>query len=295
MYYGNYPRHKLYAQRLLQLSGHKPDLKWLHEQTSISAKGNFYWGEESLELRNNAIANTLMAYKIIESENPHSNDLRRIRNYFLEKRGKSWRNTYESSLILETILPAILAEGLPGTRPTLVLSGTEQHVVNTFPFEYTLSAEKNNFYVSKTGEEPVYFTAYQELWDPAPQAVEKEFTVKTAFEDSVDTLDAGKPVDLLVTVEVHGRAEYLIIEVPIAAGCSYAAKPQSTLNGEVHREYYHHKVNIYCEVLEKGVYTYRIPLLPRFTGSYTLNPAVASCMYFPTLNGREGLKQVRIE
>ena len=85
-----------------------------------------------------------------------------------------------------------------------------------------------------------------------------------------------------------------MIEVPIPAGCSYASKPRSRANGEVHREYYHHKTNIYCEVLKKGTYSYTIPLLPGYSGAYTLNPAVAECMYFPVINGREEVKRVSI-
>ena len=81
-----------------------------------------------------------------------------------------------------------------------------------------------------------------------------------------------------------------MIEVPIPAGCSYRDKPQSWRNNEVHREYFKHKVSIFCTKLTKGTYTFSIPLLPKFTGSYQLNPAKAEMMYFPVFYGREGMK-----
>jgi len=37
-----------------------------------------------------------------------------------------------------------------------------------------------------------------------------------------------------------------------------------------------------------------LPLLPRFTGSYSLNPARAEMMYFPVFNGNSGVKRVII-
>ncbi|MBC9908843.1 hypothetical protein ICL55_00315 [Chitinophaga varians] len=35
-------------------------------------------------------------------------------------------------------------------------------------------------------------------------------------------------------------------------------------------------------------------LLPRYSGSYHLNPAKASMMYFPTFFGRTGMKRILI-
>ena len=99
---------------------------------------------------------------------------------------------------------------------------------------------------------------------------------------------------MLVEVEVKADADYVMIEVPIPASCSYDAK---TGRGayEVHREYYRNKVSIFCDKLPKGKYTYSVKLLPRYTGSYMLNPAKAELMYFPTFYGRNKLKQVFVK
>jgi uncharacterized protein YfaS (alpha-2-macroglobulin family) len=102
-------------------------------------------------------------------------------------------------------------------------------------------------------------------------------------------------VNLIVEVTVKSDAEYVMIEVPIPAGCSYDSKTQGKVNGEVHREYYLHKTNIYCEFLKRGVYRYEISVIPRYTGSYTLNPAVAECMYLPTMYGRNEISRAAIK
>lgn len=285
---------KLVAQRLKQLSGESPDWKWINSQRSHTVKGNPYWGSDRLDMSDNAVLNTLLVYKMIEKENAASKDLVKIRNYFLEHRKRNWRNTYESSLILEAILPGLLAEKRSTEKPVLRLSGLSDRTIDQFPFEQVVDGG-GSLTVSKSGALPVYFTAYQETWNRDPARSEKDFVVSTRFEDSPKVLKRGKPVKLIVDLEVKGDAEYVMIEVPIPAGCYYESKPQSRSSGEVHREYYNHKTNIYCQYLEKGKYTYSIPLLPRYFGSYTINPAVVECMYFPVLNGREGVRRVRVE
>ena len=102
-------------------------------------------------------------------------------------------------------------------------------------------------------------------------------------------------VKLRVSVNVKADAEYVMIEVPIPAGCSYYDKSQSWANNEVHREHFKNKVSIFCKSLPKGQYYFTVALLPRFTGVYTLNPAKAEMMYFPVFVGREGMKRVRVE
>ena len=285
---------KLLAQRLIQLADESPDWTWINKHKSQTIKGNPYWGEDRLDLFDNSVLNTVVVYKMIEKEDPSSDALGKITNYLLERRGRHWRNTYESSLILETILPRILAEKRGYAKPVLQLSGLADKTVEQFPFETTLTGSAP-LVISKSGRFPVYFTAYQDSWNTDPSRIEGDFVVSTAFEDAPEKLKTGKPIDLTIEVEVKNDAEYVMIEVPIPAGCSYASKEKSRANGEVHREYYSHKTNIYCESLKKGTYTYTIPLLPRYSGSYTLNPAVVECMYFPVLHGIERVKRVKVE
>ncbi|MEO5600884.1 MAG: carboxypeptidase-like regulatory domain-containing protein [Cyclobacteriaceae bacterium] len=284
---------KLLAERLSQSMGHKVDWKWLNSMRSKTIKGNFYWGEDKVSVYDNSILNTLLVYQMATRDNSRNKDIAKIENYFLEQRRKHWRNTYESSIILENLLSEIMKRGQLNTKPNLQLSGSVTKTVNSFPQE--LSASPGNLTITKTGNAAVYFTAYTEQWNDTPDQRDNDFTIRTSFDHSTSTLAAGKPVKLNVELEVKNDAEYVMIEIPIPAGCSYQSKSQSRSNAEVHREYYNHKTNIYCKYLKKGKYNYTIELLPRYSGTYTLNPAVVECMYFPTLSGREGLKTISIK
>jgi alpha-2-macroglobulin len=286
-------REKLMAERLWQTLGNKVNWKWINSMRSQTIKGNYYWGGERPQLHDNSISNTLIVYQMASREKTKSIDLRRIENYFLEQRKAHWRNTFESSLIVETLLPEMLNREQSNGKTSLRISGAVEKSTESFPFE--LSLDGGRIDVTKTGGSPVYFTAYTEEWNSTPSREDKDFAIKTYFEQSGNTLVAGTPAILNIEVEVKKDAEYVMVEVPIPAGCSYDSKEQPRRNGEVHREYFLHKTNIYCKYLTRGTYRYKIALLPRYNGTYTLNPAVVECMYFPTLSGRDGIKNVVIQ
>jgi TonB-dependent SusC/RagA subfamily outer membrane receptor len=260
--------------------------------------GNVYWGEEGYQFFDNAIQNTLLMYRILKAGQNRETVLRKIRNYFLEKRKDGqWRNTYESSLILETILPDLLVSGEKARSATLSISTEGGNVITNFPYQKEFSS-KEPIVVRKEGDLPIYFTAFQQSWNRAPAAAAGAFVVTTTFDKSGEvttSLKAGEPVNLKVNVTVKGDADYVMIEIPIPAGCSYKEKPQPRSNNEVHREYFKNKVSLFCSGLKQGSYTFTIPLLPRYSGTFYLNPAKAEMMYFPIFYGREGIKQISIK
>lgn len=283
---------ELLIQRLKQLQ--KMDVNWnmINKQRSETLKGNWYWGENNYSLFNNDIDNTLLVFQLMEHRNANDPNLLKLQNYFLEKRRRSWLNTYQSSQIIEVLLPYLLKQKQHEQKATLVLNNTEE--VLKFPFEKEYTNIKS-ISVRKTGNEPVYITAYQEKWNAAPEKVEKDFIIHTAWQHGIKKLKAGKPVKLEVKVEVKKDAEYVMINIPIPAGCSYNNKDQRWSSTEVHREYDLHETRIYCERLRAGIYSYTIDLLPRYKGEYNLNPAKAEWMYFPVIYGRDEMKKVAIE
>ena len=98
-----------------------------------------------------------------------------------------------------------------------------------------------------------------------------------------------------VKIKVKKDAEFVQIEIPIPAGCSYESKNNAYFPYEVHREFYKNQVAIFCQRLPKGEYSFDIELLPRFTGNYILNPAKVELMYFPTFNANNEMKRVVIK
>ncbi|RCH56360.1 hypothetical protein DJ568_00425 [Mucilaginibacter hurinus] len=290
--------YKMRILLLLQHAGIKIDTYELLNDKKTTLFGNVYWGEKGYHFFDNSMQLTIMAYRILKNDGNHAQILERITGYLLEqRRDGGWRNTYESSLILETILPELLANGEPLHAPRLTLSGATNQDVTAFPYNATFTG--TSLQVSKTGTLPVYITGYQQFWNSKPEKVNKDFTVDTWFEKGsterkVTQLKGGEKVELAVKVTVKGDGEFVMIEVPIPAGCSYDGKEQSWGNNEVHREYFKEKVSIFCRRLKQGTHQFTVKLMPRYDGEYTLNPAKAELMYFPVFYGREGIRKVVI-
>lgn len=289
---------KLQFLELKQKAGLPVSLDTLIAKQSHTMMGNIYWGEEQYRFFDNSIQNTLAMYRLLKRAGNREDLLKHIRFYFLEKRrdGK-WRNTYESSLILETILPDLLSNEATAQPASFTINTGTAATINRFPYSNTV-ANNVPITITKPKGMPVYFTAFQQSWNPAPARVAGDFTVNTFFDrnsEVKDKLKAGEPVNLQVKVIVKADADYVMVEIPIPAGCSYKDKQQGYGNNEVHREYFKNKVSIFCSSLAKGEYTFTISLLPRYNGVYHVNPAKAEMMYFPVFYGREGMKTIKID
>ncbi len=281
--------------QLKQMAGMPVELDSLAKYQRATMFGGLYWGEERYHFWNNSIQNTLMAYRILKAGGGHDRELARIRQYFLEqRRNGQWRNTYESSLILETILPDLLIDGEKPKPASVQVNGES---INNFPFEKQYAAGEK-IAVNKQGNMPVYLTAYQQFQNRQPEKVSKDFEVQSYFMQNgfeVKELKGGKTTILRVEVTARADAEYVMVEVPIPAGCSYENKRQSFWGVETHREYFKNKTSIFCTRMGQGKYVFDIELMPRYSGVYHLNPAKAEMMYFPVFYGREGIKKVAIK
>ncbi len=294
----------LRLMEIRQAAGMDIRLDTLVAKRSFTALGSCYWGEDKGGLWDNPIQRTLLMYRLLRQEGGYETLLPRIRNYFLEQRGPGhWRNTYESSLILQMLLPDLLKDRSPLTPPSLHFqqSGGPAAAlpadVTSFPFRMQCPGVVT-LEVHKQGSLPIYFTAWQQFWNSHPEKVNGAFAVHTGFEANgrpVTRLTAGELVELRINVDVKGDAEYVMIEAPIPAGCTFFNKSQSYENHEIHREYFKNKLSIFCGYLPKGEHVFRVKLLPRYTGVYLLNPTQAELMYFPVLNGREAMRSVTID
>lgn len=279
---------------LKQLAGLKVNVDSLLSIRKETMFGNIYWGNEGIKFWDNSIQNTILAYRILKRDGGHEGILEKITLYFLEQRKDGhWRNTFESALILETILPEMLLRNLKNEPASVKIGG---QLVYQFPYDKVIE-NVGHVKLEKSGKMPVYFTAYQTFHNAHPEKVNKDFTVNTSFVQdgaTVKKLKAGTLTTLKVVVNVRADAEYVMIEIPIPAGCSYENKRQNFWGVETHREYYKNKTSIFCNKLKQGTYTFDVDLMPRYAGSYSLNPAKAEMMYFPVFYGREEIKKVGI-
>ncbi|NQY08469.1 MAG: carboxypeptidase regulatory-like domain-containing protein [Flavobacteriales bacterium] len=291
---------KLEIIKIKQKQGFPYDIKPLLADVKKTFMGNLYWGNSNYSWYNSNNNLTVLAYQVIaEADSLHA-FLPKIRAYFLESKGKNqWHNTVERAQILKTIIPGIIKDyGVGLTPPTVTLSGSETQTITNFPFEMELPVGTKQISINKKGSGSVYFTTYTQTWNPKPEITDSSFEITTWFERDgkhIDSLIAGQPVELKVQVNAKKSGEYIMIEVPIPAGCSYGNNKYSGSYREVHREYFKHKTNIYLENINEGSYTYSIKLQPRFSGAYTLNPTKVELMYFPTFSGNNGVKKTVIK
>ena len=261
--------------------------------------GNYYWGDSDYLWYDNKTNMTLLAYQIIENNDSLHPYLSKIRNYFLETKSHNhWQNTIEKAQILATILRGMMREyGGQVTPATLKIKGPYEATISEFPFRATIKNTEDNLMIQKSGNEIIYLTTYQKSWNTHPTINDSLFAIETWFERDgmqLDSLTAGETVELKVSVTSRNKGDYIIIEVPVPAGCSYGDNSQNTTYTEVHREYFKNKTSIFCEHLNPGNYIFTISLQPRFSGNYTLNPAKAELMYFPVFSGRNELKKTVI-
>ncbi|NDV59224.1 carboxypeptidase-like regulatory domain-containing protein [Bacteroides sp. 519] len=265
--------------------------------------GSLFWGDEEEHSfyrgfyvpYNNNVNNTLIAYRILKVIGGYEKELERVRNYFFERRqGGAWANTYESSRIIETIMPDMLT---PDRQFAEVIMTLNNKRITKFPFTEEIESPAP-LYIKKEGTAPVFVTVYQQSWNPDPQPESsKGFAVRSVFTangDSISNLTAGSVAQLEVTVTVEADAEYVQIEIPIPAGCSYDSKKSGSYSKEVHREHFKDKVVIFSNKLTKGKHTFSVDLIPRFTGRYILNPAKVELMYFPVFYGNEKVRVVNL-
>jgi hypothetical protein len=270
--------------------------------------GGHYWGQDGYGFYHNHHQYNLLAYRTYRAAG-ETEALAPIRQFFLEQRHRSpgyhwragYRNTFEAALILRTIIPDLLENYQQNSalnfKQQVVISAQENILWDTFPQQVTIDAGQA-IRIQKTGIGQTFLTAYQQRWNPQPERVEGPFVVTSSLWQGnkvTDQLEQSRPAFLKVKLTVENATDYLLLEVPIPAGCSYGSKQRSRGYTETYREYLRNKVAIFCEHLEPGEYSYYIELEPRFTGQFQLNPAKAEQMYFPVFYGREGMKRVGIE
>ncbi len=150
--------------------------------------------------------------------------------------------------------------------------------------------------MQKTGGGLVYLTAYQQYFNTQPKPIADNFVIHTYFQkntENITTIKAGEKIKMIVSVNVLKDAEYVQIEIPIPAGCAYGSKNNN--DWTVYKEFYKNKVSLFSESLTKGKHEFEIELEPRYSGTFTLNPAKVSLLYFPVFYGRNEMKRISIQ
>jgi alpha-2-macroglobulin len=276
---------------------HSLQLKQLVAKATPTMLGGLHWGVENYRWYSNEVATTVLAFQVIEKEKAYSDLLPKISQYFLEqKRNGYYRNSVEAASIVSTILPYILQTNEQFNQPATVrISGDTSFTVSSFPFKSKLNCSNGAININKSGGGLTYVTLYQQWWNNRPELINDKFQITTQFLQNahpVSSITAGEKVKMLVSVQVLADAEYVLVEMPIPAGCNYSTKSQSW--GNMHKEYFKNKVVLFAEKLNKGEYQFEVDLEARYQGSFTLNPAKVQLMYFPTFYGLDEMKKIKV-
>lgn len=306
---------KLLRQQLLQAHQLPYSLDTLFKYRRTTANGGSFWaGREIFGFSGYRIAdcstqNTLIAYTMLKKTG-QSEELRKIRRYFLSTRGfyegnyrygGSWNNTMEVAKILEAILPDVMEEEkqivhskqvkkpITSTHPELLAQSEPltMKLLHSDTFLVKIPANQTSVYLT--------YVQYHTQQDSISSNKNTQFFVRSYFESHADVLKQNTPANLRVNVEVRQAAQYLMIEIPIPAGCTYFNKNENRGWYEVHREYHADRVVIFCDHLPLGNHTFGIQLLPQFTGKFTLKPVWVEDMYHPLSNGTNQLRKVIIQ
>jgi alpha-2-macroglobulin len=276
---------------------YKSELQQLMNKKHQVMLGGVYWGDESYYWDRNKMATTVLAYRTLENEVNYEDTRKQIIQFFLEQRNTgSWMNTVESASVVSAILPSLLKSDSRFTEKASVRIGEPSAApITNFPFTTKVSSISNPLTISKSGGGLIYVTAYQEVFRNDPAPVTDKFAIRTWFERSgsnAASLKAGEKVIMKISLDVFKDAEYVQVEIPIPAGCTYGDKKQAW---NMHKEFLKDKAVFFVEELRAGNYTYEIELEPRYTGTFTMNSAKAELMYFPVFFGRNATKKVAIK
>lgn len=265
------------------------------------SRAGLKWGDKSYDWYRNELATTLLAYELIKTDSVYAGKKDNIMRYLLSKRTNGYYdNTAESGLILTTLLPDLIKgreEQYSARKPTyVVLSGSKNDTIKNFPAYLKINDKNAELNILKQGLSPVYISVAYEYFNQVPEAKKGSFAVTTSFPDKKNQsqLEQGETVRMRVAVAVKEASEYVMIEVPLPAGCVVKNK-NKTNDYESSRANFKEKTSIYCALLPKGTHYFDIELQARYKGSFTINPASASLIYYADEQGNNEVKKVWIK
>ena len=266
-----------------------------------TALGNWYFEAEEKHIFHpykNSVQATLIAYRILSKMDLENEDLSKIRDYLIIQRNKDgYANTFESMQVIETLLDEVTEAVDSKIKYQIQINNGAWQNYNVLTASQVLQAS-DQVRITHTSQFPLYVNYVQTYFDPEPEKRDDLFEVETHFENEFgetiqsNEIKTGNPVSLQIELNVKKQADYFMIEVPIPSGTSYHEKKQ--FPNETHREYAKDKVYIYVEALDVGTYTYTIKLMPRYKGSYQLNPAKAKLMYFEQFYGNNEMNRLEV-
>lgn len=277
--------------QLLQLCGQATAQDSLLTLLTPTQTGALFCGTENNDWYDRRAMNTLLAYDIAVAAG-WDDIAKRIRRYWWQSRTILRRNTIETAQIVLRLLPHV-STGEKGTLWVNHASGITTDADLRFPDNAPLhlQAKGGSFWA---------ISATQRRFDPDPPPVSNHFSIQSAFFQrgqpcKTGILQRAEAAVMEIRVAVAAASEYVMLEVPIPAGCTYLDKNVSSASAVTHTEFFRDRAVLFFRSLPTGTHTFKISLQPRFTGNFTRNPARMEQMYFPVFYGCNRLEKVEIK
>lgn len=287
---------KLLAMEIRQLYQLPFDASELMDMKHETLFGNYYWGNNSYALYDNASYMTSMALDILQREKTGQDTLVKVIGYMMEKRiNGHFFNTMTSAKM--TMFFHDYVSHTTNTPPSIIIDKKDTLVINDVYQKIILPPNVSSIDIRT--DKLIYVGYAQEKKLPFEAVKDDLFFIKTEWlqdEKPVTEITSGKFVTLHTRIIVKKDSKYMSVEIPIPAGCTYAEKKNNSWYGyEVHREYFKDRIAIYYENLPVGTYDLYFKLEPRFKGTYAINNSLIENMYFPQLNGYNALQLMKIK
>lgn len=284
---------KLLYLRVQQLLGEKDLSIKVAVLMHKDACGRVYWGNRSRYFYSGKSFATMIALEILANENAKPRLVKAIEKSLFEKSCYySSMNTLERALLIGYLLDNMETDTDNDVKKGFFIN--DQKVID---YPKRLDQTEGEIKVKYVGEMDALIMIVRNDKVRNASADSAFFNTKTTFYQDgkkVNYLKLGIDVQMEVNIKNRLTADYVMIEIPIPAGCSYGTTELPKFEREVYREYRRDKVIIYCTELMAGEHQFRISLEPRFKGSFNVLPTKAEEMYSPQNSGNNAVKVVKI-
>ncbi len=284
--------------RLKQLVNKEFDLNYVLDKRKETVLGYSYWSDGNETWNKSDIQTTLLAHEIINEIDSLSGITSSIEEYVVQEKlkGRTF-NTIERADLISLLLYKENKDQYGG-EVKLSISGELERNIAHFPTSIELAELNQNINIDYSGNQEIIYSMQYSKWDEDPDIDDEIFNIQTTFQENgkeVDELKEGDFSEIVVGLDCKKEASYIMLEIPIPGGCVYADNSSERNPFEVHREYKKDKVIIYFKTLKTGNHELRVKLQNRYKGNYTLNPAKAELMYFPSKNGWNDCRSIQIK
>lgn len=249
--------------------------------------GQQYLPEDAPYSLQGKFSNTLLALEYF-TQTKQTQRIEACLSYLLLGRQSKDLNTIERAALIKALSTYALADSVETSLSYQVNNGPVQ-VMPENKKRFTVEADSIRFL--KKGKGQAFASVTSAQYYPNPIVDDSHFKVKSSWEKAPQV---GEITNLNLEIEAKESAEYLMIEIPLPAGCTLQREESGFYRASVYEELRGDKVYLYLRKIE-GRFKYSLPLLARYAGEFALNPIKIELMYFPALSGNNTKQNVVVK